>query len=114
LGATGHLVPSGGKARQCRINLLNLFEAFLWNLRGIGKASLRRVGDTARKEVENGGRTMREFSTIKGLATVLLVTIISIVEPKSSRSNVLEGLPVLGGLYRQRQREGRAKQDKPF
>jgi hypothetical protein len=57
----------------------------LGNLRSVGKATLRTAGDTARKEVENVRRTIREFSRIKGLATKLLVTIISIVKPKGGQ-----------------------------
>jgi hypothetical protein len=82
LGA-GHLVTRGGKAGQSRVDLLDLIETFLGNLGSVGKASPRRVGDATRKEVENAGRTVREFSTIRDLATVLLVTMISIVEPKA-------------------------------
>jgi hypothetical protein len=79
----GSIDGGRGKTWQCRIDLLNLFEAFLRKLGSVGKASLRRFVDTIRKKGENVGRTMREFSSINGLATELLVTIISIVKPKA-------------------------------
>jgi hypothetical protein len=79
----GYLVTRGGKADQCRIDFLNLIETFLGNFGSVGKASLRRVGGTIGKKVENAGRTIREFSTIKSLATVLLVIISNNVEPKT-------------------------------
>jgi len=82
VGTTGYLVPRGGKTWQRRIELPDFIETFLRKLGSVGETSIERVGDATRKKVDNGGRAIREFRSIKSLATVLLVTIISIVKPK--------------------------------
>jgi len=55
-------------------------------LGSVGETCVRRVVNATRKKGDNGRRAIREFRSIKGLAAVRLVTIISIVEPKSGRS----------------------------
>ena len=83
---------SRGEAGQRRMDLLNLFETFLGELRGVGKASLRRALNTTGKKGDNGGRAIREISRVESATAVLFVIIISIVEQKIGRSNAPEGL----------------------
>ena len=83
---------SRGKAGQCRMDLLDLFETFLGELRGVGKASLRGALDATGKKGDNGGRAIREISSVENATAVLLVITINIVEQKSGRSNAPEGL----------------------
>ena len=105
LGVAGHLVTRG-KAGQRRIDLLNLFETFGGKLGSLGKASIGRRCDTATKKGDNGSWAIRKFRSIKSCTTVLLVIIINIAQPKSDRSNALEGLQRRRQEVLQQRRQG--------
>ena len=52
----------------------------------VGKAGIRRVGNTIREKGDNRGGAIRKIGNSNRIATELLVTIVNIVEPRNGWS----------------------------